>query len=89
MSFLKEKQVIKIIVLKLISVASIIFYSIQYLTIYNSIIFVDSFIKGFLIFCIGISIVMSMGLYCNKKWGWIVAFCFSINPVFMVSCRCV
>ena len=74
MSFLKEKNKLsKLLVLKLISVASIILYSIQYLTIYNSI-FVDSFIKGFLISCIGISIVMSIGLYYNKKWGWIVAF---------------
>ena len=77
--FTQEKNKLsKLIVLKLISVASIIFYSIQYLTIYNSII-KDSFIKGFLISCIGISIVMSIGLYYNKKWGWIVAFCFSLT----------
>tara|TARA_B100000925_G_C22006832_1_gene474087 strand:- start:2907 stop:3614 length:708 start_codon:yes stop_codon:yes gene_type:complete len=78
-AFPQEKNKLsKLLVLKLISLASIILYSIQYLTIYNSI-FVDSFIKGFLIFCVGVSIIMSIGLYYNKKWGWIVAFYFSLT----------
>ena len=78
-TFPQEKNKLsKLQVLKLISLASIILYSFEYLTIYNSI-FVDSFIKGFLIFCVGVSIIMSIGLYYNKKWGWIVAFCFSLT----------
>ena len=74
----EKNKLSKLLVLKLVSLASIILYSIQYLTIYNSI-FVDSFIKGYLIFCVGVSIIMSIGLYYNKKWGWIVAFYFSLT----------